>query len=221
MSSAVVIGLTGNIATGKSTVGHMLQALGAQMIDADQLAHQALAVGTEAHAQVAALFGRWVLNATGEIDRARLGRLVFADPQALEELERIVHPPVIAATRRLVAEAHTPIVCLEAIKLLESELRGLCQAIWVVTASRETQTARLVATRGLTIEQAALRIDAQPPQAAKVAQADVVLDNDGALENTWTQVVRAWNQMPTAPRWPDDCLLPCEFHGAIRPCPRK
>jgi dephospho-CoA kinase len=190
-----VIGLTGNIATGKSLVGQMLVELGAEHVDADLLAHEAMAPGTPAYGEIVAAFGRDVLQPDGQIDRHRLGQIVFSDPDALARLEEAVHPVVIARTRQLIEASRSPAMVIEAIKLIESGMvRQLCDALWVVTAPREVQLARLRAFRGLSRKEALLRIDAQPAQELKVAQADVVIDNGGAIEATRRQVERAWTE---------------------------
>lgn len=189
----VVIGLTGNIGVGKSTVMALLAELGAAGIDADRVAHEVMAPGQPAYDQIVARFGPQIAPGGGPIDRLRLGQIVFSDPAALADLEAIVHPAVFQVIQRRVAQADAPVVVIEAIKLLEAGLsRRLCQQVWVVTAPREQQIERLMQTRGLSEAEAILRIDAQPPQADKVAQADVVIENDGSLTDVRAQVVRAW-----------------------------
>jgi dephospho-CoA kinase len=193
---ALTIGLTGNIATGKSLVGRMLVELGAEHIDADQLAHQVMAHGTAVWGHVMAAFGQEVVGPDGEIDRRQLARIVFADPEALTRLEQIVHPAVIARTRQLIADTSAQAVVVEAIKLIESGMvRQLCDVLWVVTAPRQVQLERLTSSRGLSRGEALLRIDAQPAQEYKVAQADVVIDNSGAIQETRRQVKRAWAEL--------------------------
>ncbi|MGC8838871.1 MAG: dephospho-CoA kinase [Anaerolineae bacterium] len=192
-----VIGLTGNIATGKSEVLRILRDLGAYVVDADQRVHRLLRRGTPVYQQVVEAFGTGILDEAQEIDRRRLGARVFADPEALARLERIVHPAVIAEVERELREvaqrgAHR-VAVVEAIKLLESGLAdGLCDEVWVVHARPEQQVARLMATRGLTEEEARQRLAAQPPQEAKEARADWVVDNSGPLEATRQQIRAAW-----------------------------
>lgn len=193
MIAPLVIGLTGNIGVGKSTVAAMLAELGAFVIDADQVAHEVMAPGQPAYVQIVAHFGPQIAPNGGPIDRLRLGQIVFSDPQALAQLEAIVHPAVFVRIQELLAEAKAPVVVIEAIKLLEAGLSlRLCQQVWVVTAPREQQIQRLMATRGLSYEQAVLRIEAQPPQEEKIARAHVVIDNSGTVEQTRRQVVEAW-----------------------------
>ena len=197
--SKIIIGLTGNIGTGKSTVMGMLAELGAIGIDADKVAHEVVAPGEPAYAQVLAEFGPEIASNGGPIDRARLGQIVFSDPTALARLEAIVHPAVSLRISRLVAEAQAPVVVIEAIKLLEAGLSvRLCNQVWVVTTPRAEQIQRLIATRGLSAQEAILRIDAQPPQEEKTARADVVIDNSGNLEDVRRQVEQAWAMLMPA-----------------------
>ncbi len=191
-----VIGLTGNIATGKSVVRKMLEHLGAYGIDADRLAHRAIARGAPGYAPVVETFGRWIVGPDGEIDRRKLGRIVFGDPEALAQLEAIIHPLVEQAIHYLVRNTPHKVVVIEAIKLLESGLHKLCDAIWVVDAPPEVQMERLIKQRGMHADEARQRIMAQPPQSLKRARADVIIDNSRTYEYTWRQVVDAWMKIP-------------------------
>ena len=190
-----IIGLTGNIATGKSVVRRMLEHLGAYTIDADALAHRAIAKGAPGYQPVVDEFGKWIVSKDGEIDRAKLGRLVFADPQALIRLEEIVHPLVLQAVSLLIGRARQRVVVVEAIKLLESELRGLCNAIWVTDAPPDVQVARLMRKRGLSREDAVQRTQVQSEQSRKVAAADVLIRNTGTYEALWEQVTAQWKKI--------------------------
>jgi dephospho-CoA kinase len=187
-----VIGLTGNIATGKSVVRRMLEHLGAYTIDADTLAHRAIAKGAPGYQPVVETFGRYLLDANGEINRGRLGRLVFNDPQALKILEGIVHPLVGQAVDLLIKRAHQRVVVIEAIKLLEGKLHSKCDAIWVTYSPETIQRNRLMMVRAMTEEEALQRIRSQPPQEQKMTAATVVIKNTGSFEDTWKQVVKAW-----------------------------
>lgn len=192
----VVIGLTGNIGVGKSTVMTMLAELGAKTIDADRVAHQVMEPGQPAYAQIIAAFGPEVAPAGGPIDRYRLGQVVFSNPEALARLEQIVHPAVFVHIQRLLRETTARVAVIEAIKLLEAGLSiQLCDTVWVVTAPREQQIERLMRFRGLSYGEAVLRIEAQPPQAEKAARADVVIENGGSPEETRLQVQRAWQNL--------------------------
>ena len=187
-----VIGLTGNIATGKSVVRKMLEHLGAYGIDADALSHRAIAKGAPGFQNVIETFGNWVLDDKGEIDRSKLGNLVFSDPEALSKLEKIIHPLVRQATDHLISNANQKAIVIEAIKLLESPIRDSLDTIWVTTASEQTQLSRLKESRGWSEAIAKARMSAQSAQADKEAAADTVILNNGSYEETWQQVKTAW-----------------------------
>jgi dephospho-CoA kinase len=199
-----VIGLTGNIATGKSVVRKMLEHLGAYGIDADALAHRAIAKGAPGYDLVLKSFGDWILDDESQIDRVRLAKVVFSDAQALENLEAIVHPLVAHAVDLLIRRAKHVFVVIEAIKLLETDLAAGCDSIWVVDSPQELQIARLMHKRNLSEGAARQRIAAQSPQALKLRSAKVVISNDGSFENTWEQVQDAWSKLPK----PEEPLLP-------------
>jgi dephospho-CoA kinase len=187
-----VIGLTGNIATGKSVVRRMLEHLGAYGIDADALAHRATAKGAPGYKAVVDTFGRFILDSNEEIDRAKLGRMVFTDPEALKSLEKIVHPLVQQAIDMLIQRATQRVIVIEAIKLLEGPLAGMCDTIWAAHAPEEVQKERLVSKRAMTPEDALQRIHSQGAQEIKTAAANVVIQNTGSFEDTWKQVTAAW-----------------------------
>ncbi|NJL95775.1 MAG: dephospho-CoA kinase [Anaerolineae bacterium] len=195
-----VIGLTGNIAMGKSLVLQMLQHLGAYTIDADGLAHQVMAPNAPAYKPVIEMFGRFVVNPQGQIDRNRLGAVVFSHPEALQALEAMTHPIISAAIDTLISRAKHQVVVVEAIKLLEGKLADGVDAIWVVDSSAEKQLERLITKRKLPREEALKRINVQNPQGEKLARADVVIRNDGKPEETWAQVQRAWQNIAQSKR---------------------
>ncbi len=190
-----VIGLTGNIATGKSVVRKMLEHVGAFGIDADALSHRALEVGAPGYQRTVDAFGVYILKGSGEIDRQKLGQLVFADPSALKMLESIVHPIVRQGVDHLVRKSKSPVVVIEAIKLLESPLKDSCDVIWVTTASEATQLARLKKHRSMDEAAARQRMDNQSAQSQKILAADTVIDNSGTIEETWEQVKEAWKDI--------------------------
>lgn len=195
-----VIGLTGNIAVGKSVVRQMLQHLGAYTVDADGLTHQAMAPGAPAYLPIVEMFGRFVLNEDGTVNRAVLGSIVFSFPEALAKLEAIVHPVVSQAIQTLIGRAKQRVIVIEAIKLLESDLMKHVDAVWVVDALPETQLKRLTEKRRMTEDEARKRIIAQRPQADKIARSNVIIMNDGNVEETWKQVQAAWNKTFKAER---------------------
>jgi dephospho-CoA kinase len=187
-----VIGLTGNIATGKSVVRRMLEHLGAYTIDADALSHRAIAMGAPGYQPVVEAFGRFILDARGEIDRVKLGRLVFSNPDALRDLEEIVHPLVEQAVDLMIKRASQHVIVIEAIKLMEGKLASKCDTIWTTYAPESIQKTRLMHKRGMNEQEAIQRIQAQPSQEVKTAAANVVIQNAGSFEDTWKQVVAAW-----------------------------
>jgi len=189
-----LIGLTGNIACGKSTVLRQLARLGAYTIDADELIHEILRKGGLAYKPVLEEFGEGILGEDGEIDRRALARIVFSDPEKLRRLEKIEHPIVRRVIEEKISGASEEVVVLDAIKLIESGWADKCDSVWVVTCLREQQIDRLMRTRGYSREEAEMRVDAQSPQEAKVARANVVIDNSGSLESTRRQVLDAWRR---------------------------
>jgi len=190
-----VIGLTGNIGTGKSVVRKMLEHLGAYGIDADVLSHRAISKGAPGYQQVLDMFGQWILNSDGEIDRAKLGQLVFSNPDALIILETIIHPLINKALDILVRRSTQHVIVIEAVKLFETPLHEWCDSIWVTYLPEETQVARLMKKRGMSYEEIQKRLESQSEQEQKVKDANVVIYNDGEYEETWKQVVAAWNNM--------------------------
>ena len=197
------IGLTGNIGCGKSTVLCMLEALGGRIIDADKLAHQVMEPGSDVWYAIVEAFGQAIVAPDGRIDRPALGRIVFSDPQALRRLEALVHPAVDAEIHAQIEAATEPVVVIEAIKLVEAGLHRDLDALWIVTCSREQQFERLIRQRGMSYEAARQRIEAQAPIEDKLALASVVIDNSGSLDDTWRQVLAAWERIFGAPSLPD------------------
>jgi len=183
-----IIGLTGNIATGKSLVRRMLEHLGAFGIDADSLVRRAMSPGAPAYEPIVANFGKYILDKNGQIDRQKLARIVFTDPEALRVLESLTHPIVRQVIGLLIRRAKQDIVVVEAIKLFEGGLADECDLVWVVDAPRDVQLTRLTRDRGMSEEEATMRIDAQTPQVDKLARANVVINNAGNYEATYRQV---------------------------------
>ena len=187
-----IIGLTGNIATGKSVVRRMAEHLGAYTIDADALSHRVITKGAPGYQSVLDRFGTWLLDKDGQIDRVKLGRLVFADGQALAQLEDIIHPYVLQAIDVLIKRAPQAVVVIEAIKLLETDLRSKCDTIWVTDAPQTVQIERLMRKRGLSQDEALQRIHSQSAQKEKLAAAKVIINNNGSYDDLWKQVNDAW-----------------------------
>ena len=192
-TNSVVIGLTGNIATGKSTVAQYLKRHGACAIDADRVSHLVMEMGNAAFEAIVREFGTDVLDERGAIDRRKLSEIVFGDVERLGRLEQIVHPAVYSWVYNKIKASAAKVVVLEAIKLLEAgTMAGLCDEIWVVTASPEAQVRRALENRGMPEVETRRRMDVQSPQAAKVNQADRVIENNGTLVELYAQLDRLW-----------------------------
>ena len=187
-----LIGLTGNIAVGKSVVRRMLSGLGAATIDADQVAHQVILRGTATYEMIIAEFGEGILDDDREIDRRALGMIVFADPARLRTLESLTHPAVRRRIDQQIRDAEQRVVVIEAIKLLEGPLKNNVDAVWVVDASAESQKLRLINQRGYSDADAIQRIQTQNKQADKLGQADVIIENDMDIDETRAQVLGHW-----------------------------
>lgn len=186
-----VLGLTGGIGSGKSTVAAMFAELGARVVDADRLAREAVAPGTRGLDAIVARFGASVLDAEGGLDRTGLGRRVFADREARKDLEAIVHPEVarLAGERIQAAEKDgVALVVYDVPLLYESGLEGGFDTVVVVWASLDRRRARIRARDKLSDEEIERRIAAQLPLDEKRDRADHVVDNEGALEETRRQV---------------------------------
>jgi dephospho-CoA kinase len=191
-----IIGLTGNIACGKSTVRGMLEEHGAATLDADALVHELYLPGDPVFRAVVDAFGDDIVAADGMLDRRALGRKVFGDPDALARLEGLTHPAVIERTWQWVRRQTTPVVVVDAVKLIEAGIVAGCDALWVVTCPLDEERRRLMTRPGMTDAEADRRLAAQAPEAEKVARADVVIDNGGTLGATRAQIDRAWAALP-------------------------
>lgn len=190
------VGLTGGIGSGKSEVSRRLAAQGAVIIDADVIAREVVAPGTEGLAEVERAFGPDVLRPDGSLDRERLGEIVFADPQRLAALNAIVHPRVGARMRQLEEAAGRGAVVVHDVPLIaENGLAGAYDLVVVVDASPRVQLDRLVRLRGMTHEQAAARMAAQASREDRLAIAGMVVDNSGSLAELDRQVGELWAEL--------------------------
>ncbi len=191
-----IIGITGNIACGKTAVGHMLLELGAERyIDADAAVHRLYQSGQPIAVKVAEVFGPTVVAPDGSIDRKALGALVFRESKAMHRLEAIVHPAVgEALAHELASVSPSGIAVIDAVKLLEGGSGALCQSKWMVVCPEEQELARLLARNQLSEEEAWARIRAQPSVADRLPLVDEVIDNSGSLENTRKQVAAAFKR---------------------------
>ena len=198
MEQVIQIGLTGGIAAGKTEVAGIFAELGAAVIDADNLAREVVAPGTEALGQIVEEFGPRVLGDSGALDRSALSEIVFADHEARRRLEAITHPAIVAAARRRVEELARQghrVVIYEAALLVETGRHHDMDCLVVVVADNEQRIGRLMRRGGLSRADAAARIAAQLPQERKVELADHVIDNSGSLERTRALVEQVWGRI--------------------------
>jgi len=210
-----VIGLTGTIASGKSTTARILASWGAHTLDADDVAHQVMMPGMPAYQPVVAYFGTGITMPDGSIDRRALGAIVFSDPHALAELEKRTHPAVIAYLEQWCSGIEQGVVVIEAIKLLEAGIHMRCDAVWVVSCTRAQQEIRLRA-RNLDAEQIRQRIAAQPPLYLKLCAAHVIIDNSRDLADLHQQLQYAWQHIPGNAAEPAENPGPRGGRGTIR-----
>ena len=190
-----VIGLTGPIASGKSTVAEMLRERGAAIIDADDLYRSMLAPNSGLWKRIVARFGTGIVGANDEIDRGRLGAIVFRDSAALEDLDRLTHPAVVAEIRRQIAAATADVVVIEAVKLVQAGLLADVDSLRIVTADRETRLRRLMARTGLDEARARVRVDASSDALSFTVPFFVSIDNSGVLSTTAEAVESAWGAL--------------------------
>jgi dephospho-CoA kinase len=190
-----LVGLTGGIASGKSYVASLLGELGASTVDADQVAREVVVPGSTGLVQVVGAFGFEILLPSGELDRAKLGEIVFADPEKRIELENILHPLIKARTTQLISEQPSEIVVYAVPLLVEANVDYPFDTIITVEAGVENQVSRLMTSRQMSESDARARIEAQTTSAERVARANFVIDSSGPKEQTKLQVVEVWKQL--------------------------
>jgi dephospho-CoA kinase len=194
-----LIGLTGNIASGKSTVASLLIQRGAAHIDADALVHEMYLPGTEVTAALVEQFGNGILNNEGAIDRKALGAIVFSDPAALRFVESVTHPRVgpmtIEKVQAILADSTPPAIVLEAVKLIESGRYKMTDSVWMVVSDPAVQKQRLMEKRGWSEAEALARLAAQPPIEPRLPYVHVLIENNGTLEALETQVEQKWREV--------------------------
>ncbi len=190
-----LIGLTGGIASGKSTVAKLLAAHGAETIDADAVAREVVEVGSTGLASVVAMFGEDILSAEGELDRKKLGAIVFGDEPKRLQLESILHPLIKTRTMQLISESEKAVVVYAVPLLVEANVDYPFEMIVTVEAGVENQIERLINSRGLTATQAKERIQAQASRQEREARADFVVDSSGTHEQLARQVDALWEKI--------------------------
>jgi len=197
----VVVGLTGGIASGKSTVSRMLSEMGATIIDADLVGHEALLAGSEARREVVAAFGKDILDENGEVDRGKLADIVFRDRAALDKLNEIMHPGMRKIVEQRIDELRSrgvEVVVLEAALLIEAGWTDMVDRVWVTVASENTVVNRLCEQKGFSGEQARARIKSQMPVVEKVKHADAFIENDSDLDALRNRVAELWRELRLA-----------------------
>jgi len=193
-----VIGLTGSIGSGKSAVSRFLAELGAIVIEADKLGHEAYMPGTEAWRKVVAAFGKQITGADGNIDREKLGKIVFGDSNARERLNRIMHPKIYSMIQARLEEHRrqkTEVVVVEAPLLLEANWTSLVDKVWMTTASETTILKRLKERRKLSEYESLARLRSQLPLGKRLEQADVVIDTECTLEELKEKIKVLWQKL--------------------------
>jgi dephospho-CoA kinase len=189
------IGLTGGIASGKSSVADILKECGASLIDADEVYRKLIEPGSALHSRIVERWGPEILHADGSLDRKKLGRIVFASENERQELNNCTHPAIIAALRKEMAEEKRNPVVVVAPLLLEAGEEALVDELWVVVLDEETQIERLMKREFITREDALRRVRSQMPLAEKMRRADRIIDNNGPLEKTREAVQKLWTEL--------------------------
>jgi len=193
--SPYVIGLTGGIASGKSNVCRELQTLGAVIVDCDRLAHSLYAKGSQLAGNIAEAFGPEVIREDGEVDRSRLGQLVFSDRSQLDKLNGLVWPMMEAEMRQMIATNDAPVMVLDAAVLIEAGWDRMANEIWLCIVPREEASRRMQERNKLTAEQAEKRLQSQPTNEERLGSAHVVFCSLWTYEETRSQVQRAWKSL--------------------------
>ncbi len=194
----ITIGITGGIGSGKSAVAEMLAARGAALVNADQVGHETYRRGTESYLRIVSAFGPEIVGEDGEIDRRKLGRLVFEDSGARRRLQSIVWPAMRRMMKDRLDELRAEdagVAVLEAAVLIEADWLPLVDEVWLVSASKAAVRQRLVEIKGLTPEEAESRINAQISDDERRRHADVVIENSGTLEQLESEVARLWSDL--------------------------
>ena len=190
-----VVGLTGGIGSGKSTVAQFLVELGAVAIDTDKIGHEALKPDTEVWREVVATFGRQILTPDGNINRKKLGDIVFGNPESLLKLNRIMHPRIyerVKAQLEGYRQRGVDVVVLEAPLLLEAGWTSLVDEVWITVATESTVLRRLKERVGLSETESLARLRSQLPVEKRVSHADVIINNDGDLHELKAKVKKLW-----------------------------
>lgn len=193
------LGVTGGIATGKSTVMAMLREFGAEVIDADRVYHALIEPGQPLNEALVKRWGEGIRTPDGRIDRRALGGIVFGNPEELADLDALTHPAIRRRIDDIFDASTANVVAIDAVKLIESGHADRCDSVWLVGAEPATQLMRLISSRGLSPEDAERRVASQRGLADRMKRADIVISNDGTADDLRRQVTAAWQCLPLAP----------------------
>lgn len=200
----LIVGLTGNIGSGKSSIAHYFKELGARFIDADQVGRDVVEPGTAGLQQIVQYFGADILNPDGTMNRSQVADIVFNNPEALKQLNAIVHPHIrselLKAITAYKSKPDTQLLIIEAALLIETGLYELVDEVWLVTVNSETQIQRVIKRDAATKEQVSARLASQMPQQDKIPYADRIIDNNGSPEDTIKQVRQIWSDVLDRPQ---------------------
>lgn len=195
-----IIGLTGNIGSGKSTVSRRLRELGAEVMDTDQVSRDVVAPGTQGLNEIVNAFGPEILTPEGSLDRGKMGSIVFADSKAMKRLESIIHPRIKQVVEDRIREyksgrGDSPALVIEVPLLFESGWHGYMDEVWLVTVAPDVQLQRIMSRDKLTREQALNRMNSQMPQERKIKLAQKIINNSGPIEETIARVDALWREL--------------------------
>ena len=191
----LIAGLTGGFGTGKSLAAAIFKELGAEVVDADKVAHKTLKKGSAVYKKIIAVFGRSILDRSGLISRKKLSRLVFGNKNKVARLNRMIHPVVIDEIKKRIRSFKGKVLVIDAPLICEAGLCGLIDALIVVTSSREKQVARCIKKFKIKKEDVHKRMACQMPLKAKIKKADYVIDNNGTRKETRMQVIKIWQEL--------------------------
>lgn len=192
----MIVGLTGGIASGKSTVSSILKDLGAYIIDVDEVGRNVVQKGEKAYNEIVQYFGDQILMSSGEINRKALGHIVFSHSEKLKKLNSITHPQIIAKVKETIVQKRSEgreIIVVDAAILIEMGLNSLCDSVWLVSVDKATQLKRLMERDRLSIADAQNRINAQFSDEEKSRYSDVIIDNTKSLEVLKQEIKELWN----------------------------
>lgn len=194
-----IIGLTGNISSGKSSVSKILEALGAIIIDADQISRDMVKPKSPALNQISHEFGKEVLDKNGELNRQKLGEIIFRSPEKREKLNKILHPLIKEELKSIIKQyeedSMLKVLVLEIPLLVEAKMQDLVDEIWLITINPDIQLERLQKRNNLSLEEAILRVNSQMKQEEKLNYANKIIDNSRGLEQTKKQIINLWQEI--------------------------